>query len=65
MCVGSAGSPEKPGKVTLYQFHSDEDSDIDRPPLTEADLRRKINKQRSKIKPLPNEKIEEYKKINE
>ena len=44
----------------------DNDSDVDRPPLTEADLRRKANKQRSKVKQrLTIEEIEEYKRKNE
>jgi len=44
----------------------DDDSDVDRPPLTEADRRRRENKQRSKVKPKPTlDQIEEYKRINE
>lgn len=54
--------------VILYGGSGGEegDSDIDRPPLTEADKRRKMNKQRSKVKTrLTLEEIEAFKKRNE
>ena len=39
----------------------DNDSDVDRPPLTEADHRRKANKARSKVKKkLTEEEIEQH-----
>ena len=42
------------------------DSDVDRPVLSEADKRRRENKQRSKVKPKPTaEQLEEFKRISE
>lgn len=42
------------------------DSDVDRPPLTDADKRRRANKLRSKVKQrLTVEEIENFKKQNE
>lgn len=44
-------SDDEPKKTDICLYNSGEnDSDVDRPPLTEADLRRKANKQRSKVK---------------
>ena len=34
----------------LGNSDEDDDSDVDRPPLSEADVRKKANKQRSKVK---------------
>ena len=68
---------EKPKKKVKYNNSNadhllggsdgdDGDSDIDRPPLTEADRRRRANKQRSKVKTrLTLEEIEAFKRMNE
>jgi hypothetical protein len=50
----------------LGDSDEDDDSDIDRPPLSEADVRKKANKQRSKVKkPRTSEEIEAFRRINE
>ena len=44
----------------------EDDSDVDRPPLSEADVRKRANKQRSKVKkPRSPEELEAFRRINE
>ena len=45
---------------------SNSDTDEDRPPLSEADERRRANKQRSKVKHMPSPgRLQEFKTLNE